>query len=318
MRLSYRGWVTITNEGLHCWLFLSDVANLFYGQVVVFIHPPSDRRNFLWLVVALLPCLSLIFDSGLSSPGLICCCAMSLGYVALLSCGCAPNVFGHGVRCHLSCPSLSSLLWMCRLLWVLFSLMVRHLRDGVTSAGSRLVWSSIGRTVCSVSLSLWLILCVGVPLWVETVFDIILDRNVAFLYLSWGGSGPSRWPPQFEGELAVGFRTRSPRRPLFCPYATVLRAAVTLWVQCVGRFPLVHDRRLLLVLSPISFRMGLVPLSEASLRALSLPARFLAVLAEAASLREFLALSSVLPYPMLRLHDHLHCACSRPKVVISA
>ena len=53
--------------------------------------------------------------------------------------------------------------------------------------------------------------------------------------------------------------------------------------------------------------MGFEPLSEASLRALSLPARFLVVLAGAASLRQFLALSSVLPYQMIRLHDHLHC-----------
>ena len=109
------------------------------------------------------------------------------------------------------------------------------------------------------------------------------------------------------GELAVGFRTCSPRRPLFCPYATVLRAAVTLWVQCVGRFPLVHGRRWSLVLHPISFRMGFVPLSEASLCALSLPERFLVVLAGATSLRDFLALSSVLPYPMIRLHVHLLC-----------
>ena len=56
--------------------------------------------------------------------------------------------------------------------------------------------------------------------------------------------------------------------------------------------------------------MGLEPLSEASLRALQLPACFfLVVLAEAASLREFLALSIVLPYPMIRFHFHLHCTC---------
>ena len=42
-------------------------------------------------MAALLPCLSLFFDSGLSS-GLICCCAMSLRCVDLLSCGCAPTV----------------------------------------------------------------------------------------------------------------------------------------------------------------------------------------------------------------------------------
>ena len=62
----------IANEGLHWWLFLSDVDNPFWGRVVVFIRPPSASRNFLWLVAALLPGLSLIFDSRLSSPGLIC------------------------------------------------------------------------------------------------------------------------------------------------------------------------------------------------------------------------------------------------------
>ena len=70
----------------------SDVAPLFWGRVVVFIRPPSDCRNFLWLVAALFPCLSLFFDSGLSSPGLICCLAMSLRFVDLLSFGCAPAV----------------------------------------------------------------------------------------------------------------------------------------------------------------------------------------------------------------------------------
>ena len=64
--------------------------------------------------------------------------------------------------------------------------------------------------------------------------------------------------------------------------------------------------------------MGFEPLSEVSLRALLLLARFLVVLAEAASLRKFLALSCVFPYPMIRFHEHLHCTCSRLKVVISA
>ena len=64
----------------------------FRGRVVVFICPPSASRNFLWLVAELLPGLSLIFDSGLSSPGLICFLAMSLRYVDLLSCGGAPTV----------------------------------------------------------------------------------------------------------------------------------------------------------------------------------------------------------------------------------
>ena len=42
-------------------------------------------------------------------------------------------------RCFLSCPSLSRGLWLGWFLWVLFSLLVLNLRDGVTPAGSRLV-----------------------------------------------------------------------------------------------------------------------------------------------------------------------------------
>ena len=70
--------------------------------------------------------------------------------------------------------------------------------------------------------------------------------------------------------------------------------------------PLAHGLQLSLVLCPRSFRMGLEPLSESSLPALQLPASsFLVVLAEAASLREVLALSSVLPWPMVGFRDHL-------------
>ena len=93
---------------------------------------------------------------------------------------------------------------------------------------------------------------------------------------------------------------------LFLRVVTGLRDMVTIWVKCVGRFPLVRDQRLSLVLSPFSFWLGFMPLSEASLRVLSLQARFLVVLAEAESLRMFLALYSVLPYPVFRLHVHLH------------
>ena len=83
--------------------------------------------------------------------------------------------------------------------------------------------------------------------------------------------------------------------------------------------PLAHGLQLSLVLCPRSFRMGFEPLSEASLRALQLPERsFLVVLAVAASLREVLALSIVLPWPMVRLHDHLLYPWSRPPVVIWA
>ena len=51
----------------------------------------------------------------------------------------AHRSFGHGFRCLLSCPSLSSGLWLCRFLWVLFSYMVLNLHDGATPEGSRLV-----------------------------------------------------------------------------------------------------------------------------------------------------------------------------------
>ena len=67
--------------------------------------------------------------------------------------------------------------------------------------------------------------------------------------------------------------------------------------MCVGRFPLLQDRRLSLVLSPGSFRMGFEPLSEASLHTLWLPAHFLVVFTVAANLGEFSARSSVLPFP---------------------
>ena len=54
-------------------------------------------------------------------------------------------------------------------------------------------------------------------------------------------------------------------------------------------------------------------LSEASLRALALQVCFLVVLAEDESIRLSLALSSVLPCPMLWLHVRLHDTCSRSK-----
>ena len=48
---------------------------------------------------------------------------------------------------------------------------------------------------------------------------------------------------------------------LFLRVATVLWDMVTIWVKCVGRFPLVCDLRLSLVLSPLSLWMGFKPLS---------------------------------------------------------
>ena len=105
----------IANEGLHWWWLLWLVATLFTG-------------------------LSLCFASGLSSPGLLCCLAMSLRYADLLYLWlCAYSLLDQGVRGLLACPLPSSLLWFCKSWWVLFSPMVHALCDGVTPAGSMLV-----------------------------------------------------------------------------------------------------------------------------------------------------------------------------------
>ena len=105
---------------------------------------------------------------------------------------------------------------------------------------------------------------------------------------------------------------------LFFHVVTALRVIITIWVRCVGRFSLMRDRRLSLVLCSFSFWMGFGPLSEAPLSALSLWGGFLVVLAEDESLRLSLALSSVLPCPMLWLHICLLGTCSRPTVVLGA
>ena len=105
---------------------------------------------------------------------------------------------------------------------------------------------------------------------------------------------------------------------LFLRVVPALQDEVTIWVTCVGQFPLLRDRRLSLLLRSFSLWMGFEPLSEASLRALLLQVCFLVVLAEAESLRLSLALSSVLPCPMLWLHVRLHDPCSRSEVVLGA
>ena len=84
---------------------------------------------------------------------------------------------------------------------------------------------------------------------------------------------------------------------LFSPlYSELLRDEVTLWVGCGGRFPLDCGRQFSLVVRPRSFHMGLVPLSEVSLRALSLASRFLVVLATAPHLEVLQAFSGVVTF----------------------
>ena len=137
----------IANEGLHWWLFLSDIASHFWSRVDMFIRPPSVSRNF--------PGLSLGLTSGLSSRGLICCLAMSLRYADLLYLwSCAHSLLDQGFCGLLACPLLSSLLWFCKLRWVLFSHMVHNLHDGVTPAGSRLACPRSERRFNLFSLSL--------------------------------------------------------------------------------------------------------------------------------------------------------------------
>ena len=113
-------------------------------------------------MAALLPGLSLSLASGLSSHCHICCFTMCLRYADLLYLWlCAHSLLAQGFRGLLACPSLSSLLWFCKLLWVLFSHMVHNLCDGVTPAGSRLVYPrSERRFTMFFSFPFGLFLCV--------------------------------------------------------------------------------------------------------------------------------------------------------------
>ena len=112
------------------------------------------------------------------------------------------------------------------------------------------------------------------------------------------GSHPSRWghPCGVEASLS-----------------SIGTKVVTKWVRCLGQFTPMRALRLALVLRPFYLWMGFEPLSEASLRTLSLQVCFLVVLAEDESLRLFLALSSV-PCPMLWWHVRLGDTCSRSRV----
>ena len=101
-------------------------------------------------------------------------------------------LLGSGVRCPLYFPSLSGWLWICRFLKVLFSHMVRILRDGVTPAGSRLVWSSIVMPVCLFPLSIMGRFFAMRSPFGSRLFSISFSIGTKpFLHISLGGSGPS-------------------------------------------------------------------------------------------------------------------------------
>ena len=130
---------------------------------------------------ALVLLVVLIFDSGLSSPGLLCGSAMSLRFVALLFGGCPPTV----------CLATG--------LVALFPYFALQLALGMqVPVGSFLPYGShpsrwshpcgveagevLDRNegLLSSSFHFGLLLRYAVTLWVKTVFDLILDRNEDF------------------------------------------------------------------------------------------------------------------------------------------
>ena len=130
----------IANEGLPWWFFFPGVATPFLGSCRRLLTSSFELSALLvagsralhWLVTGLgqwavffWPLLLLSFESWVG-------CRAGLWLYA-------HRWFDHGFRCLLSCPSLSSGLWLGWFLWVLFSLMFLNLCDGVTPAGSRLV-----------------------------------------------------------------------------------------------------------------------------------------------------------------------------------
>ena len=92
--------------------------------------------------------------------------------------------------------------------------MIQNRCDGVTTAGSRLVISSIGTKVWSeLYLNCWLILRDEVTLWVETVLGLILDRNEDFsdFLFKWFRAfamGPPFGGPSLRCELTYSIETK--------------------------------------------------------------------------------------------------------------
>ena len=140
---------------------------------------------------------------------------------------------------------------------------------------------------CGFSSPIWFItFTMGSPLRGRGLF--VLDRNAGL--------------PSFSLSLLGCFFVLSLPFRIWSPYGSG-----------VGRSyarPMV-----VVVLRPFSFWMGFDPLSQASLSALSL---LEVVLAEDECLRLSLALSSVLPCPLLWFHVCLHNSCSRSTVVLGA
>ena len=139
---------------------------------------------------------------------------------------------------------------------------------------------------CGFSSPIWFTpFAIGSPLWGRGWF--VLDRN--------------------EGFVCFPFPFGAVSSCCHCPWGFGHHMS-----QCVGRFPLMRDRRFSLVLRTYSSWMSFEPLSVAPLSARLLRGGFLVVLAEDESLRLSFALSSVLPCPMFWLHVGLHGTGSGP------
>ena len=176
---------------------------------------------------------------------------------------------------------------------------------------------------CADWLSLWLCVhsllsfmvswpsCLSLALRLALVFQAPVGSLLPY------GSHPSRWGHPSWVEAVC---PRSDRR-FVCfpsPLGAVSSCCHCPWSfghhmgQGVGWFPLMRDRRFSLVLHTFSFWLSFEPLSVAPLCARLLRGGFLVVLAVDESLRLSLALSSVLPCNMFRLHVCLHGTGSGP------
>ena len=168
-----------------------------------------------------MPSLSLFFDSDLSSPGLICCCAMSLRYVDML---CLATWFVAIFPAHRS-PACSR----CASYWgSLLPYGAQPSRWGhICGVKAAVVLDRNEGLVCF-SFPFGLILRVGITLCVDTAFDLILDRNVVFSVSLLG------WFRTFT--VASPIR-RSSWMWLLCPFAPVALFSVILPLSFMLRSP---------------------------------------------------------------------------------
>ena len=184
---------------------------------------------------------------------------------------CAHLRLGRGFLMLPACPSPSFGLWVYWFIWLLFSTRVPYLRDGVTSAGSRIV--------CPRS---------------ERRFGLSIEVRYTGQFLA-GPPASVRVSarPVPQGVLPGGPRcvlnlrfTLALSRVLHCPWLGFSVTSLTL-ARGLG---------LSFVPYPLFCRLGLVPRSVAQLCALQpLVPSFRVYLSEAAGFGGFLVLSIVLP-----------------------